>query len=120
MSDMSDRIEQIARATMIAGNSEWFSEEHIDSVLAKTTHDADCDDGEYCDFCWANREREIARAAYLATLRSIREPGEGALKAGGTHQGWPDITDGKIILRLEDIKMDYQAIIDHLIAEAIK
>ena len=60
----------------------------------------------------------IARAAYLATLRSIREPGEGALKAGGTHQGWPDITDGKIILRLEDIKMDYQAIIDHLIAEA--
>ena len=56
------RVEELARAMLIAGNSEWFSEEHINSVLAKTTHDPDCEDGEYCDFCWANREREVARA----------------------------------------------------------
>ena len=56
------RVEELARAMLIAGNSEWFSEEHINSVLAKTTHDRECEDGEYCDFCWANREREVARA----------------------------------------------------------
>ena len=100
---MADRIEQIARALCEHVPGTGDVEEHFrpDNGSAKI---------------WTG----MARAAYLATLRSIREPGEGALKAGGTHQGWPDITDGKIILRLEDIKMDYQAIIDHLITEAEK
>ena len=67
-------VEVMARAAMIIGNRDWFTDDHIDTVLTKTGHDEDCEDGEYCDFCWANRERAQARAALTAALDHIQEP----------------------------------------------
>ena len=99
-------VEAMARAAMIVGNLDWFSEDHIDTVLAKTGHDEDCEDGEYCDFCWANRERAQARAALTAALDHMREPSDAMVNAYHVHERTGSVAGAAWQAMLDQLRKD--------------
>jgi hypothetical protein len=80
---MTSTIEKVARALLMTPqNTEYYGDAHLEKVLAATTHDSDCEFGEYCDFCWANDVRGDARAAITAILEDMHEPSEAVRAAG--------------------------------------
>ena len=95
---MSDRIEQIARAIDPAAFEEWTHAPRGVEGMKQSMIDL-------AQSNMQNRARKQARAAYLATLRSIREPGKEQVAAGYAKDCGNQICS-------------YRGMIDHLIAEA--